>query len=301
MTTEDIENLIEQWDTDSAQPVLADPWERTTDSGIWERERNAVFRGRPDLGWTYAGRVARGGRQCPLLMKPEFRWIRAAVQLLTNDAKATRHLREVEAVSRALELYKSDAARPVLNAVLMTSEASVALVSMMLKIRHSVLSAYADLFFNVLDRKEDLVFLQTILKPGKDDHCFVSKSSLPSEEELLLAAGFTGTIADVLRIAGWTSGEEEESEEDLLKRVKRNVLKNGSKLLESPAASKHSIPSLAAHAIELVKKAQIEQPTSNEDIFPGDFGSMARAILTGDATNLRRSIDEKISAAAPDA
>jgi|GEM_PF-4067792 len=65
-----------------------------------------------------------------------------------------------------------------------------------------VIEVYADLFFNVLDRKDDLVFLQKILGSGNPSSLFLSKSSLPTEEESLLAAGSNGKIADVLQIAG---------------------------------------------------------------------------------------------------
>ena len=305
MTTRDIENLIEQWGSDPSPPVLADSWVRRRDSFELERATKAALRDRPDLGWVLAGRLAESRRPCSFLKRPEFRWIRAAVHFLLGEAKATRHLNDVELVGQALGLYKSDSIRPALNAALMTREANIENIGDAFKIQQDafrkqpeVVEAYADLFFNALDRKDDVTYLQKILGGGRSDSFFVGRASLPSDEESLLAVGFNGTIAEVFRISGFARGEEEESEDELLKCVKRNVLKVGAKMLESPGVLKQALPAVASHAIDLVKKAQLEQSPSTEDTFPGDFGSMAREVLKWDAANLRTAIAEDINRSA---
>lgn len=305
MTTTETENLIELWGSHPSPPVLADFWVRRRDSFEQERATKTALRDRPDLGWVLAGRLADSRRPCSILKRPEYRWIRAAVQFLQGEAKATRHLNDVEFVGQTLGLYKSDSIRPVLNAALLTRESTGAVIAKAFKIQESpskihseVVEAYADLFFNVLDRKDDVIFLQKILGGGRSDSFFVSRSSLPSDEESLLAVGFNGSIAEVFRISGFAREEGDESEEDLQKRVKRNVLKAGAKMLESPAAIKRALPVVASHAIDLVKKAPIEQPVSTDDTFSGEFASMARNILTRDAAQMRSAIERNINRSA---
>jgi hypothetical protein len=50
--------------------------------------------------------------------------------------------------------------------------------------------AYNDLFFSVLNRKDDLPYLKTILGHGRNDSLFIDVSSLATDEENFLRARF---------------------------------------------------------------------------------------------------------------
>jgi hypothetical protein len=289
MTTIHIDCLMTLWGLDPQPPVLRDPWDLRRDPSGQDRTVKRVHGDRPDFGWALAQRIASCSRQCPILRRQEYRWIRAAINFLNGDATAARHLREVDIVSKARDLYESDAVRHVLNATLMTREATAATVAEALKISSAVVEAYADLFFNVLDRKDDFVFLQTILGNGKSDSLFMSKSSLPSDEESLLVTGFNGSIMDVLRDAGLSNEDGEESEDALARQMTRKLLKAGVKYLSSPAALKQRLPAIVSHAIDIAKKSKVEQQPIEDDV-SGDFATAARDVLSGDAMRLRRAV-----------
>jgi hypothetical protein len=176
----------------------------------------------------------------------------------------------------------------------MTRGATVQTVADALKIKPiAVVEAYNDLFFNVLNRKDDLAYLKTILGHGRNDSLFIDVSSLPTAEENLLKAGYEGTIDDVLRLSGLVNGGEEESEEDLSKRVKRQILKRGVNYLNSPDALKKPLPPIVSHAIELVKKAPAEQTPAFDPDGLGDFAGAARAILEGNKKIVEASIEQQ--------
>jgi hypothetical protein len=243
MTPETTEFLTAQWGTDPRPPVLPDPWELRGDPSEKDRTNRAALRNRPDLGWAFAERLAGSRRPCPFLKHRECRWIRAAKNYLTGGTMAAKHVRDVEVVALARKLHESKEFRPVLNAALMTRDATAQTVAEALKIKPAaVVEAYHDLFFSVLNRKDDLPYLKTILGYGRNDHLFIDISTLRTDEENLLTAGFEGTIDDVLRLAGLATGGEDESEEDLSKRVKRQILKRGANYLNSPDALKKSLP-----------------------------------------------------------
>jgi len=289
MTKKHIELLLPLLGLDPQPPVLRAPWEQQ--GGLFGQERAGLmsFRDRQDFGWALAERVAGSSSNSPLLKRPEFRWVRAAAHLLRGGVMASRHLRDTGVVAQAHALHSS-ATCPVLNATLMTNEASVQSVAEAFKIDSSdVVEAYTDLFFNVLDRKGDLVFLQGILRSGNASSLFLSNSSLPTEEESLLAVGFRGTIEDVFRAAGWSEDEDDVCEDELSRQVTRKVLQSGVRYLSSPNALKQGPPAIVSHAIDISKKSKVE-PSVPHNVEVGDFASSARDVLSGDALRLRKAV-----------
>lgn len=101
------------------------------------------------------------------------------------------------------------------------------MVAAAFRIKPTVVEAYSDLFFNVLGRKEDLAYVRSIMGGGKADLLF-SGAAMPADDEILLSAGFEGTLVDVLRFAGLTQ-DEDLSVDDLKKRLIRNGLKTAVK------------------------------------------------------------------------
>lgn len=179
MTTKDTELLISHWGADPRPPILRDPWERRSSSSEPERATRTALRNRPDFGWALAERLAVSRRTCPILKRREFRWIRAARNLHTGGVTAAKHLRDLEIVKQARFLHKSPEIRPILNALLMTRDATAQTVAEALNIKPvEVVEAYGDLFFSVLGRKEDLAYILNLLGHGKPASLFICDSSL---------------------------------------------------------------------------------------------------------------------------
>jgi hypothetical protein len=294
MTTTETDLLVSEWGANPKPPILRDPWDRRNDSSAEDRAIRAALKNRPDLGWVFAERHAGSLHPCTILKRRRYRWVRAAKNLHTGGATAAKHLRDVEIVEQARALHDSDEIRPVLNALLMTRGATALSVADAAKIRPAdVIEAYNDLFFNVLDRKDDLAFMRNILGHGKIDHLFISHSSLPTAEEKLLAAGFMGTIDDVLRLAGFASDADDESEESLSRRLTRKILKAGTDYMDSPDALKKAPPAIVSRAIDMVAKSKVEQTPASDADGLGDFVGAARGILAGKKKIVEASIEHQ--------
>lgn len=292
MTTAEIELLIPQWGTPAARPVLADPWDRPRDPLRQQAATAASLKDRPDFGWALAERLAKSGCTCTLLKRPAYRWVRAAMQLLTAGQSASRRLKDVTVVSQAREIHEFDLLRPVVNAALMTRNATARSVADALHLDVAVVEAYDSLFFSILDRKNDLAYVRKLLGSGDKSLLIVSRHVAPSDEEVLLSVGFKGTIEDVLRHAGCTGGAGDETMEDLSKRLLRNLLVAGADWTASPNCLRQSPPAMVAHAIDLVKKSKSD-PAQEAPIQLGmNIGSLMREQLERDAQQIRRGVDE---------
>jgi hypothetical protein len=244
------------------------------------------------LGWALAERLAVSRRSCAILKRREYRWIQAAKNLHSGGVIATKHLKDMEVVEQARQLHESDEIRSVLNAVLLTRGATAQTVADALKIKPvDVIEAYNDLFFNVLNRKDDLGYLRKLLGHGRNDSLFIDVSSLPTAEENLLAAGFKGSIDDVLRLAGFATESDDETEEELSSRMTRKMLKIAGDYLDTPDALKKAPPAIVSHALDMVKKSKVEQPPAFDQDGLGDFVGSARGILEKNKKIVEASIE----------
>ena len=293
MTAAEINLLIPEWGAPAARPVLADPWDQPRDQLRQLAATTAWLTDCPDLGWRLAERLAKSGRNCILLKRPEYRWIRAALQFLTGSESASRHSKEHAVVSQASEIHDSDRMRPILNGALMTRDATVDSVAAALGLDAAVVEAYDSLFFNITDRKSDLAYVRKLLGSGDSSPLMVSPHAAPSNEEGLLAVGFNGTIEDVLKHAGCVGGAGSESIGELSDRLLRNLLAAGADWVASPNSRRHSPPPMVAYAISLAGKVKAEPAEEAFSGFGVGFGSMISAQLERDADQVRRSMDLK--------
>ena len=299
MTIKEIGLLVAQWKPDPPRPILVDPWERLTKSFGQQKAIIADLKDRPDFGWALAKRLATSGRNSTLLKRPTYRWLRAAVQLLTAGPSASRRLKDVTVVSQARGIHEIDQLRPVVNAALMTRDVTARTVADALHLDVAVVEAYDSLFFNILDRKNDLAYVRKLLGSGDSSQLMVSRHIAPSDEEVLLSVGFKGTIEDVLRHAGCMGGAGDDSTEDLSNRVLRNLLIAGADWTASPNCLRQSPPAMVAHAIDLVKKSKSDSTQEAPIQLGMNIGSLMREQLERDAQQIRRGVEECVSVGLP--
>jgi hypothetical protein len=295
MNTTQIEALISQWGIDPKPPVHPDPWAQSEVYLPREWAIRAALWNRPDLGWAFAEHIADSLRRCSLLKRPEYRWINAAVNLQTLGARASKRLKDTKVVIKARELHESDAIRPALNAALFTREADTEKIAEAFKLTPDVVDAYVTLFFNVPDRKYDPSFISSLIGLRHPARLHTDKSIIPTDEEILLFSGFEGTIESVMKLAGLQCSGEEESDEDLLTRLKHNTLKAAAKWSASPKAWRQNPPTIVSQGFALAGKAELEQPRVTDDDM-GEFHTMARAILDGQRVGVQASIAAKRNA-----
>ncbi|MEY3894902.1 MAG: hypothetical protein RLZZ214_421 [Verrucomicrobiota bacterium] len=299
MTAAEINLLIPQWGTPAARPILTDPWDRPRAELSQQAATAASLKDRPDFGWALAERLAKSGHSSTLLKRPAYRWVRAAVQLLTVGPRASRRLKDVTVVSQAREIHEADQLRPVVNAALMTRDATARSVADALHLDVAVVDAYSNVFFNVLDRRNDIGYVRKLLGVGDSSPLMVPRHIATSDEEELLSVGFKGTIEDVLRHAGCVGGAGDESTEDLSNRVLRNMLVAGADWTASPNCLRQSPPAMVAHAIDLVKKSKSDSTQEAPIQLGMNIGSLMREQLERDAQQIRRGVEECESVGLP--
>lgn len=298
MTTAEIELLIPQWGAPATRPVLADPWELPCGQFRQQAATNACLSDLPDFGWVLAERLSASGRNCTLLNRPAYRWILAAVQMLNGGPRASRRLKDPEIVSQAREIHASEM-RPVINAALMTPAATARSVAKALNLDTTVVEAYESLFFNILERKNDIAYVRKLLGAGESSPLMVSRHTTPSDEEVLLSIGFKGTLEDVLRQVGGTGGAGDESVEELSERLLHNLLAAGADWTASPGSRRLAPPALVTHAIDFVKKSKVEKPDEVQPQAGLGIGSLLRDQLEKDAATIRRGVEQDVSAGLP--
>lgn len=162
-----------------------------------------MLKANPGLGWAFANRIAGSGRANPLVKKKEFRMINAAILLLCADQRGEKPPSSTDIVNRARELDESAVMKPVLRAALLATDGTLETVAAALHLPVEVLSAYHDLFFNVLDRKDDLEYMRMIIEGSTSPSmAFVLEQAGRSAVDPLLKIARNGTVDDVMTAAG---------------------------------------------------------------------------------------------------
>ena len=177
------ELLASLWGEDPASPFRADPWKSLRFGQLWAVRQELMDR--PDLGWAMAMRLAKCGRRLPVNEGESFTLIDVAISLINGGGKKHEES-EVQAVRKAWGIHEANGSRVLLEAMLLTLDATAESVAEVLGIEVEVVQVFSELFFNVLDRKEDLRYLSRIVQ-----------AAAPDDQELL-GGGLNGTVDDVL-------------------------------------------------------------------------------------------------------
>ena len=120
----------------------------------------------PNFGWVMGHQMGIRGWTSPLLGKPPYRWVSLVLKLVETRFKEGITDPAVMIVSEAdaLNMNRDSPLRVLLNATLLARDATVETVAGALGLDPQLVDAYADLFFNVLDRKDEPAYLQKAVK-----------------------------------------------------------------------------------------------------------------------------------------
>ncbi len=236
-----------------------------------------------------ARRLAQSNHRPKILRRREYRWIRAAVQLLVAGGKVSDRLPDVATVSAALSLVQSDLTRPALNGCLVTSGATIPTVAKAVQQPEDVILAYSDLFFNVIDRRGDLAYIRKLVA-GQFNEGLLLGTLPPTDDEELLQVGFRGTIEDVLRHAGWIAGTANDSNEVISDRILRHLLVAADAWTGSGRSLHQPPPAMVTHAIDYLKRSKADAANDAPVQIGSSFGALMREQLELDATTIRGSI-----------
>lgn len=155
-----------------------------------------------ELGWFLAREFAQRRRPFPVTCIGSDRWVYRAYahQLGQHDPIITE--------ARAIQVepsLRNDC--DVLRAALITKDLDVPLLSQKTGVPIDVILAFEKLFFNVIDRHEDAMYLRSAIYPGSR-FCEMYEDYAEHEAwgALLMRVGFNRGLESVLLMAGLTQG-----------------------------------------------------------------------------------------------
>lgn len=249
-------------------PVARAPWLKSPDLAD-----GLTFR--PDAGWKLACRFVKSGLSPLVLRGPRFYWIRQAARWIGGNGDFLR--RSADLLVTAKEIHGNSGARQVLNALLMASDSSVKGIASLAGCQPLAVSAYDQLFFNVLDRKHDLLYLAALCEgdQGAPGHASADGTAAP------LRLDPRATMAEVMVLAGF--GNSSALDPSVLRR---RLADRAFRDSEGPPTGRTGGRRRAP---------QLEEPGSQ---FPeSGIGAILRAQLVEDAERIRRRLGEEQIAA----
>jgi len=156
----------------------------------------------PDYGDTIARQLLYAERTFALLDEPPYLWVRKAVEHLQALGKPPSSDPGLLAVSEANEVKKSADIRIIVQAGLLASDAKAETVAAAVGLAAPVVEAYATLFFDVLDRKNEPGYIQVAVEAALSRPFWLYDATKVNEaDKCLVLAGLNGTVADVMALA----------------------------------------------------------------------------------------------------
>jgi hypothetical protein len=174
----------------------------------------------PDFGFQFATRLheclasgrlrllGRRGKRAFMRSCLAFGAIRTAVQVLDRrrrgDDQEEAWPAGLQAANAAIELHDDPRMRHDIQALLLARKSSPQAVADALGMDRAVLAAYADLFFNVIDRRNEPLFLPALAARLESCRDFRTGQPLPPNQAKLLAFASELTLGQVLAITGYS-------------------------------------------------------------------------------------------------
>lgn len=155
------------------------------------------------FGWNFARTMAMNRLEMPSLLAGRDEWLWRAY-LYQKDPTRYR-----DAVLQRAQMFMGKnfaKEKAVMNALLIAEDVDIGEIAYRLSVPPQVVSAYEILFFNVLDRRSDHLFISSIVYPqGRLVECFPRYVETEGLDMILLRAGYNHGAVDVLWFAGFPS------------------------------------------------------------------------------------------------
>jgi len=159
----------------------------------------------PAFGWFAVERLCAAGVKSPIFPEGKMNWLYRA-WLWKRQPEQYRNHASIIPVRLALDIHAGASGRPtraILNAALISSDATIEAVASALGLPCDLVAAYEAVFFNVLDRRDDQTYLANIVYPhGRLEEQLDNYLEVTSLDVLLLRIGYNGRLKDVPYAAG---------------------------------------------------------------------------------------------------
>ena len=233
------------------------------------------------FGWKLAYRLARSGRELPSMLEGEDLWVYRAylyIAGVSNDP--------IVGSALSLTLSAAESQRVKIQALLLSKYSTIPEIANRLHMDARVISAYEKLFFNVLDRKEDGMYLADIVYP-EGRYVEFMNGYLETEpiSMLLKRSGYNNGSGDVLYMSGMpnTTLESLFPSDDSASRFEKYLMMNGYALGRNGFINQGNMPGI--HHARQVLQAIKQGGEGDEAVNP--FKTMGQSLLE-DLTRVKR-------------
>lgn len=158
-----------------------------------------------DFAWKAASELAKMDCVLPIFPHGSDRWFYRC-WLLLKDTAGQKHNEDFDPIREAFVWNQMPEHRPtreLIEALLLCPGSSTHRVARVLNIEENVVEAYECLFFNVIDRRADSLFLRNVVYPDtKMEEMVQGYFEKANLGQVLLRLGYNYTMEDVLHFAG---------------------------------------------------------------------------------------------------
>lgn len=154
---------------------------------------------RPDIGWRLAKLYCEKGRSFPVTMRGEDQWVFRAYAYLRTGRADPDLTRALALGTRREWSQETD----VLKALLLVDGITVDDVARHTGFPRDTVAAFERLFFNVLSRREDIMYIRNLVNPdGRLVEMFDDYLRHEPLGRMLIKAGYRNGVEDVLFMSG---------------------------------------------------------------------------------------------------
>jgi hypothetical protein len=223
--------------------------------------------------------------------------------LLLKDPKGLKYNTDYDPIREAYiydQVPEHRATREALRAMLLSKGATIDRVAKAISVDSEIIEAYECLFFNVLDRKADALYLRNLVYPDTlMEEMVKGYFEKANMGQILLRMGYNHSFEDVLHFAGFRQEAYQEGMTESLssEQFQKKIMANGCLLSATGFLNyEYQVPGINT-AKTLVTAAKIggDAGTGGDEGL-GDFAAAARNILSGDSARMRQAIAAGIPA-----
>ncbi len=253
----------------------------------------------PNFAWLAASSLASTDAMLPIFPHGSDRWFYRC-WLLLKDTSGQKYNEDFDPIREAFVWNQMPEHRPtreLIEALLLCPGSTTARVASVLNIEPDVVEAYECLFFNVIDRRADSLFLRNVVYPDtKMEEMVQGYFEKANLGWVLRRLGYNYTMEDVLHFAGvrQTGYREGVTEAQAYAEFQQTTMANGCILASSGFLNFHTPVAGLAAAKTLATSANMggkEQDGSAGDLV--EFHTLARNVIDRQYQQVQARIAEQ--------
>lgn len=254
-----------------------------------------------DFGWMSASRLAMANHPFPVVPRSKDRWVFMAWLVLRHGGTYGENPAFAPVIEAWRIRHEADMrpTRDVIEAALISAGVTVAGVAARLGIDPDIVAAYESLFYNVLDRKEDHLFLRNVVYPNtRFEEMAKGYFDKADMGKLLLRLGYNKGLDEVLHFAGFRNGYGQGiTSEQAASLFQQEVMVGGYLLLASGMSNFDRAHGTVSAARQVLQASKIGGESTSSTDQSSLLGDLLLDQLAEDSAWTKASIEKAIGVA----